>query len=887
MSYSGKTGAFIPELHGRELQQGKDAVSLLKQNGQSAYRLSQLALLCLPLLLLAQYVGNSRDEPLWGTVLYLVIFVGCLWFGGLKSRPESSSSSDDSSPAWARWCGICIGLLGAAFYVGALLRLISPELLGESIDLMPWLGSPATTRVVMLLAPWPLGLGLSLVTHRKIGAEALLRIGVLVALGLLAIMASGQTYQRLPLFEYESTVVQGLFWTAAACLAALAVVLPRQRWIWLVGLLLPALALRAVGLDVWSIDPGVRDMLALVTSAHDSFLAGENPYQLHQMQKGSVVPLTYLPGMWLSFLPPRLVGLDIRWMGILADAVLVSSLWWVSWRSCKPSTPGPEDQQASFAWPEAACLAFAAVWLFLPSVHWNGIYAEPNVWWGVLALLLASVALERWWLAAVMLGLAVTMRHFAVIVLPFVVVVMWRALGWRQLVARLSVSGAIAAVLLVPFVAWDPETFWFGTFRWLREYGPAHHTWFHTKFGFAGLFYKNDIASWLTLGQALSVVLCLLGAIVTRADRRRFFGFAGLAYVLFIMFNGLIWYSFYLGAALFVAFAASLGDRGGEQPSTRVTGIGWYASCAVFALSVLAGGWLVYTLMQASTRSGLSEAREFLSANLEPGDTLVDESDWNVEFVKGRPLFEQGEKPRRVRVVPELMGRSTPRIERLFAAPTAPRRLWLVARTSLPDRHIDDFKRLGQVEVDQRFGVFQVIALTPHHMHARLAATLDSLQPSFDPLSAEQPIRMERNLPPAPASPDNPWTATGQPSWLRVAPKRCEMGGGRFEMLYVHPKKTGVVRLQWSNVALGETLMLFGGIESPVVRWDRAPVDVEVRIGDNHITSFEWPNLPGPHWHALPTGQWEGKRGDVEILVSTTDDRQRWTCLDGIVLSSD
>jgi hypothetical protein len=155
-------------------------------------------------------------------------------------------------------------------------------------------------------------------------------------------------------------------------------------------------------------------------------------------------------------------------------------------------------------------LSFVATWLFSPSVHWNGIYAEPHAWWLVLAVVLAATLRQRFWLAAAALGVALATRHFAIVVAPFVAVAMIRSIGLRAALPRLGLTGAVAALLLVPFVLRDPESFWFGTYRWLVEYGPVHQSWFWFKFGFSGPLYKANLAEWMPRAQA-AIVIVMLG----------------------------------------------------------------------------------------------------------------------------------------------------------------------------------------------------------------------------------------------------------------------------------------------------------------------------------------------------------------------------------------
>lgn len=851
----------------------------MRQRGNSRGWSWRLAYWGLPLVLIWQYLGNVPNKTLLVTGLYAGIFVYCLWFSqpgaGDSSRPRRSES---------RLAGVsllALGTIGAGLGLAHLFS--SPDWFAEAFESISWMGPRDGARLLLFAAAWPIGVGLTLVQGGRVDSRTFLRVCGLLALAGLAMLAAGQRYEGLALLPDESTLVAVALWFAAGCLALLVLIAPRRPVWWLGGLLAAGLFVRATGLGVWEIDPATRDMLALIMSAHDSLLAGENPYRLHQMQVDSVVPLTYLPGMWLAYLPPRLVDLDIRWMGLVADAVIVVSLWLAARGGGRRTL----TVSRSIDWRQAAALGVGAVWLFLPSVHWNGIYAEPHVWWAVLAALLAAVALRRWWAAAALLGLAVCTRHFGVVVLPFVLVAMVRDLGWRQMVPRLAVSGGVAAVLLTPFVAWDSDSFWFGTFRWLREYGPEHQTWFYRKFGFAGPMYEHGLADWLPLAQgAVIIVFGLVAlAVVGPRENRRFFGVAGAAYLFFVMFNGLIWQSFYLGAALFVAFAAAAAPRVPGAADRRVEGRAWRIGALVLAVAIGLGGWMATTLYDARRPSGLDEAREYLHEEAREGDLVVDHSDWRVAFVEGERFFGDNGPPEGVEVVDDLFGPDAPPVDELLGGERARGQWWMVTRELAAFDETDEFGALGRVVDDRRFGDVRVIGVDPRRADGSVMGSLERLKVSFAPDEGTSfSLEPEENDAP---DRDDPAVSDQGPGWLEVRPKRCKFEGRRREMVYAHPKEDGALRLVWEDVPVANALLLTAGVESPAVRWGREPVELAVAVDGEPVDTLEIPNLPGLHWEVMSTDAKRGQRADIELEVTTDDDGQRWTCVDGFFLNED
>ncbi len=698
------------------------------------------------------------------------------------------------------------------------------------------------------------------------GPRLVERLGACLGLGLIYVWTTGPSYQGLAIADLDGLPTRIALVTAAAAMAAAALAPRISTGRLLAVIVASGLALRGLGLDVAAIDPAVRDMLALVDSAQDHLLDGRHPYAIHAMQRGSEIPLTYLPAMWLAYLPPKLVELDIRWMGVLADLCVVASLWWAA--------AGPDDERRE--WAEAAVLTIASVWLFLPSVHWNGLYAEPHVWWGVLALLLGAVVRERWWIVAAMLAVALSTRHYGVIVAPFVLLAMWRHLGWRRMLPRLAICGTLTAVLLVPFVAPDPDAFWFGTLRWLREYGAAHAGWFHGKLGFAGYFYQAGLDGWLLPIQLAGVGTLFAGAVAFgRSSTHRLVAFAGTAYLWFVMFNGIIWDSFYLGAFLFVAFALVAvppdGAETDDPPSTRVLA----ASATVVAAALTTGGWLAWTLVTSMSHRGFERAETRLAESLEAGDALIDRSDWHLQFIDGRRV-DSSKLPDGVERGDDLFDS--------FADPTgalSAEHIWAIARPGRNGAYLDRLAEIGSVVERTSVGRYHLLGVDPPDETRLLSNQLDRLEVAYRP-DGKSPRAMPRQ------SGDNEpvWKGDVGIPWLNVRPKTCTHAGDTRRALSAHPTDQGSLVLRWEDLRLGSHLVVAGGIEDRVVVWDRAAVELEVRIDGEPREPLVVRNRRGFQWRAWETPEHAGERADLELRVTTADAAQRWFCLDGVVLGA-
>jgi hypothetical protein len=827
-----------------------------------------------PLLLVGQFVGNVPNKPILVTSAYLALFLGAIWVGSPNPWAVSAPSESSVDPyAGRRTVGAIFVGCGIAALVTGLLRIFD---VGFAVDWFRgngWLSNRPGRVLLATGAAWPIALGLPMLRSRRVGPRDFVRFGALVALPLLAMLATGVRYQALAILSGSDLMTQiGAGIAGAALLAAILVPKKKATLVFAV-VLLAGLSLRALGLWTWQIDPSVRDMLALVESAHDSLLAGENPYQVYQMQKGSEVPLTYLPGLWLLYLVPDLFGLDIRWTGILGDAAVVASLWWVA-------RNGEDDARDGLRWPSATAFALGAIWLFLPSVHWNGIYAEPHVWWGLLALWLASILRERWWVAAALTGLAVSTRHFGVVVLPFVLIALVRNLGWRRAVPRVALAGGVAGALLTPFVATNSHSFWFGTFRWLQEYGPAHESWFHNKFGFAGPLYEAGLQDWFVLIQLTAVGCLALGYAYSawsnepESTVRRFLPFAGTAYILFVMFNGIIWYSFYLGGFIFVGLGLTYVPRD-APPEGAVAELApgwWRVSAAILAVALASGGWLGYTLYRFQSESGLERVKTRLAEELDTDDLLVDRTRRTLEFVDERGLDSLSTG---AQVAEDLFGNE-------LLLDGEPRDVWVAARTSWNRAYLKKLEALGRILSRERMGPYTLLELRIGAVRARLSRNLEAFEPVWMPVD-ESTARPYRE---AGGDEKSVWKAPGLPDWVKIEPRPCKIGGLRERLIYVHPHNRARIQMTWPNVQLGSSILLYGGIRNAAVRWGHGAVRVELRVDDETVREFNIQNRPGPWWVGADTSQWAGETREVTLEVTTADDRQRWTCIESVVLGA-
>ena len=291
---------------------------------------------------------------------------------------------------------------------------------------------------------------------------------------------------------------------------------------------------------------------------------------------------------------------------------------------------------------------------------------------------------------------------------PFVLLYFVRTRGLRGALPQLALSGSVAALLLTPFVRADPELFWFGTFRWLREYGPAHLSWFFDRFGFMQPFAEHGALALLPMVQAGLVGACFVGALLAR--REHIPSFAATASLLFIMLNVLLWDSFLLDGA--IAAAAVILTRAEcvepVAPLEPVSRTVRDLSISGLVLTLLSGGYLAYTLVRTLHPQGRDDAREYMIAKVKAGDFIIDRSDRRIAFVTGSWLLRHEDVP--APIGGELYdgawaGKS---------AMTSPGRVWLVTESARDHALRSSFAVLGLERGARYFDGYQVQSVLPH-----------------------------------------------------------------------------------------------------------------------------------------------------------------------------
>lgn len=324
------------------------------------------------------------------------------------------------------------------------------------------------------------------------------------------------------------------------------------------------------------IDPARDDMLPLVQQALNQLLAGQTPYTIYQMPWD--LPLTYLPVTWLAYLPTYLIGLDIRLTNLLAELGIGATIVWLTLRmsSNSSATPGnPDDSDQPDCW-HFPMLLWA--WFFLQptALNWSLATTAP-VQWALLSLTLTLVIANRHLPAALALGLLGAATPLAAIIAPFVLLHWLRAHGWWHTLILAGLAGLLAALFILPFLLWSPEHFRLGAWRWFNdnELYPRlrwdmDHTWAR-QVGFSGIFWRHGFVGLLKPLQAVLLASLIIVYWRWGASVRQLAPVIVAAFLLFMVFNPVLWPYLYT-PALVVALLALV-----PTGAQRVPLPGWHS----------------------------------------------------------------------------------------------------------------------------------------------------------------------------------------------------------------------------------------------------------------------------------------------------------------------
>lgn len=199
------------------------------------------------------------------------------------------------------------------------------------------------------------------------------------------------------------------------------------------------LCLRVLGVALLPADPRAADMIFCIREASRALLAGHNPYALtFSWGDGPLqsFPLVYFPLYWLPFAPFEAVGLDIRWLSVLAQAGLVALFL----------------RLARGRWSDARVLLLFTCFALVPDLIFTVVYRQTSLFWLEIALFVHAVHRQRWRVAGLLVSVLCASQIPAFVILFFYLLHLWKVRGLRAAIAQGLFSIAFFALTVAPFL---------------------------------------------------------------------------------------------------------------------------------------------------------------------------------------------------------------------------------------------------------------------------------------------------------------------------------------------------------------------------------------------------------------------------------------------------
>lgn len=259
------------------------------------------------------------------------------------------------------------------------------------------------------------------------------------------------------------------------------------------------------------------DMLPLIVSGCRSFLEGVSPYGFHSIPHHLI--FTYLPGMWIAYLPAVASGFDPRIINLIC--IIISALVLAHSIRDTPKT----------------ILLLLPVFLLTPYLQYrHEIYL--GVIFLVLSIFFALCIRNRWLLGSAAFGYALSTYQFAWILFPFGVITAFRKSGIKKAIAGILISVVFALAIILPFFLSSPDNFIQGIYgHWLYVDVPTVNL----------SYLVSVVLPWdLMIFIQGTVIFIILAAALRKMDPDDCWGWMAGALLLFIALNRVIEVYFYL-----------------------------------------------------------------------------------------------------------------------------------------------------------------------------------------------------------------------------------------------------------------------------------------------------------------------------------------------------
>jgi hypothetical protein len=207
---------------------------------------------------------------------------------------------------------------------------------------------------------------------------------------------------------------------------------------------------RLLVLEIWPFHRIDGDMLTTIDRALGELTSGRFPYINYPP------PMPYPPGTFLAYLPPKVLGLDLRYTNLAVDALTILATIFLARLH---ATRNQSDNLASVDTAPMMnqlllpCFMLHPIW-----IHYSvNSHFSPCLLFSML--LGFAVLFENVTIQALALGFAVGSNQMLAACGPILFAYWAGRVGLRRATALTVLSVAIFLLIIAPFLLWDPRRF--------------------------------------------------------------------------------------------------------------------------------------------------------------------------------------------------------------------------------------------------------------------------------------------------------------------------------------------------------------------------------------------------------------------------------------------
>ncbi len=269
------------------------------------------------------------------------------------------------------------------------------------------------------------------------------------------------------------------------------------------------------------------DMLLLIKAASERFLNGANPYIEYNIF--NPVMLTYLPGMWLSYLPAVVLGMDIRYMNLIL--LVASAVVFIS----------NTEKRSRIRQSVFAAIFFLNPWLIFRMKSTFRFISRCSS----LQLYLSKKIFHQW-------SFRLGPRFISVFMdsLSLYLALLRSRYGIRAASKAALIGAAGFLLLVVPFLAASPEEFYKGVFGTWRDVYQIE------TINLSYWIIMLTTTKYIKIVEVALLIIFYVAMIRKVKHAESFFKYATWVTVLFILTGQLIWHYFFIMPAIHMLFFA-------------------------------------------------------------------------------------------------------------------------------------------------------------------------------------------------------------------------------------------------------------------------------------------------------------------------------------------